>query len=137
MDRIKIMLVMTPTAYRDELIWQMGYEGFEMIITSEGQDALKKLRTNSLDGIVTQLALPQYDGLELILNIRDLHISTPIIVIGFGETKVKDEVIKAGASAFLRKPITPTALIDLIKRSTKIHREQSNSLKYKRMQNRS
>jgi DNA-binding response OmpR family regulator len=122
MGRIKIMLVMTPTAYRDELIMQMGYEGFEMIITSEGHDALKKLRKNLLDVIVIQLTLPEYDGLELILNIRDLHISTPIFVISFGEHKMKDEVIKAGASAFLRKPIAPTALIGLIKRSIRINK---------------
>lgn len=111
---------MTPTAYRDELIIQMGYECFELIIVSEGQEALKKLKTNSLDGIVTQLELPQYDGLELILNIRDLHIKIPIIVVSFGKSKIQNEVIRAGASFFLRNPVEHSVLIDLIKRSTKI-----------------
>lgn len=119
---------MTPTAYRDELIMQMGYEGFELIIVSEGQEALKKLKTNSLDGIVTQLALPQYDGLELILNIRDLHITIPIIVVSFGKSKLQNEVIKAGASVFLHNPVAPSVLIDLIKRSAKIAKLNCESI---------
>lgn len=128
MNRKKIMLVMTPTAYRDELIMQMGYEGFELIIASEGQEALKQLKTNCLDGIVTQLDLPQYDGLELILNIRDLHITIPIIVVSFGESKIQNEVIRAGASVFLRNPVESSVLIDLIKRSTKIEKLKFESI---------
>ena len=119
---------MTPSVYRDELIMQMGYEGFELFIVSEGQEVLKKLKTNSFDMIVTQLELPQYDGLELILNIRDLHITIPIIVVSFGKSKIKNDVIRAGASVFLRNPVEQSVLIGLIKSRIKIAKLNCESI---------
>ena len=117
MNRTKIMLVMEPIAFRDKLIMQMGHEGFEVYVASSGHEALNKLRECSVDEIVTQLNLPQFDGLELILNIRDLRLDIPIIAISFNESEMVKEVLKAGATMLLHNPVDPSAVIDLIKNS--------------------
>lgn len=109
------MLAMRPSVFRDDLVNQLGNKGFEVIIASEGNSALDKIRKYSVDALVTQLNLPQFDGFELILNLRDMRIGLPIIVISFEDSEMETEVLKAGASTFLRFPIKPDTIIDLLK----------------------
>ena len=109
------MLAMRPSVFRDDLVNQLGNKGFEVIIASEGNSALDKTRKYSVDALVTQLNLPQFDGFELILNLRDMRIGLPIIVISFEDSEMETEVLKAGASTFLRFPIKPDTIIDLLK----------------------
>ena len=115
MNKLKIMLAMRPSVFRDDLVNQLGNKGFEVIIASEGNSALDKTRKYSVDALVTQLNLPQFDGFELILNLRDMRIGLPIIVISFEDSEMETEVLKAGASTFLRFPIKPDTIIDLLK----------------------
>ena len=126
MNRTRIMLVMTSTNFRDDLIMQLVNEGFEIILASGGYDALNKLRKYSVDQIVTQINLSQYDGLELILNIRDLRMDVPIIAISFNDTNMEKEVLQAGASAFIRYPIDISNVIDLIKYNARLPHEERN-----------
>lgn len=126
MNKTRVMVAMAPTAFKDDLIIKMGHEGFEVISASGGHEALEKLRKYSVDEIVIQLNLPQFDGLELILNIRDLRLSVPIIVIGFNDFEMEKEVLQAGASMFLHYPVDPSAVIDLIKHKTRLDYEEKN-----------
>jgi len=123
MNKTRVLLVMKPTAFRDELMVGMGHEGFEVVLASEGLEALDILRKYSVNEILTQLDLPQVDGLELILNIRNLQITVPIIVVSFKDSEIKDEVLKAGASEFLHYPVDPATVIDLIKHNARLKNE--------------
>lgn len=119
MNKTRVLLVMEPTAFRDDLMIRMWHEGFEVVLASGGLEALDKLRKYSVDEIVTQLDLPQIDGLELILNIRNLQMVVPIIVVSFEDSEIKDEVLKAGASEFLHYPNDPATVIDSIKHNAR------------------
>lgn len=114
---------MEPNAFQHDLIKQMDHEDFDVILASNGYEALDKLRKYSVDEIVTQLDLPQIDGLELILNIRNLRMAVPIIVVSFEDSEIKDEVLKAGGSEFLHYPVDPATVIDLIKHNARLKNE--------------
>ncbi len=73
------------------------------------------IRKNKINAIVTQLNFPDVDGLELILNLRDLRINIPIIVISFEKAEVEDEIMQAGAYAFLHYPVEPSVVLDLLR----------------------
>lgn len=118
---------MGSSTFRDELIHQLGHEGFEIIIALDGTQALNKVRKHSIDAVVTQLNLPQMDGLELILNLRDLQIWIPVIVISFEDDEIEKEVLKAGALAFLHYPVEPIRVIELLKYKNTIKREYAES----------
>ena len=77
---------------------------------------MEKLRRHVVDGVIAQLHLMNYNGLALILNIRDLGRGIPIIVIDFEDSGLREEVIEAGASGLFRFPVEPLTVMELLKR---------------------
>ena len=115
MDKLKILITMIASSFRDELVHLFGHEGYEVIVCSNCYQTIRLIRNNRINAIITQLDFPEIDGLELILNLRDLRINIPIIVISFEKTEVEDEIIQAGAYAFLHYPVEPSVVLDLIR----------------------
>jgi DNA-binding NtrC family response regulator len=115
MDKLKIIITMNSSSFRDELVHLFGHEGYEVIVCSNYYQTIQLIRKNRINAIVTQLNFPEFDGLELILNLRDLRINIPIIVISFENDEVEDEIMKAGAYAFLHYPVEPLVVLDLIR----------------------
>jgi two-component system, chemotaxis family, chemotaxis protein CheY len=75
----------------------------------DGEEALKLLRFNKVDLILTDINMPKMDGLELLAALkRSAEWATvPVVMITTegGETKVA-EAVKLGASGYVRKPFT-------------------------------
>ena len=94
-------------------------EGFEVIEAINGKDALSKMAGKKIDIVVTDINMPEMDGIELIKQIRtdSVHRFVPIIVLSTisQEAKVK-EGKEAGASGWLFKPYKPNQLIDAIRK---------------------
>lgn len=75
----------------------------------DGEEALKLLRSNKVDLILTDINMPKMDGLELLAALKrsaDLA-NVPVVMITTegGETKVA-EAVKLGAAGYVRKPFT-------------------------------
>ncbi len=106
---------MISSLFRDELVHLLGHEGYAVIVCSNYYQTIQLIRKNKINAIVTQLNFPDVDGLELILNLRDLRINIPIIVISFEKAEVEDEIMQAGAYAFLHYPVEPSVVLDLLR----------------------
>ena len=82
----------------------------------DGEDALNKVKNGSFDLVLTDIRMPNMDGLEFVRRVRgDLKFDLPIIIIS---TKGADEDISLGmsigASGYLSKPISMVKLRELI-----------------------
>lgn len=64
--------------------------------------ALKYLQRESVDLVVTDMRMPEMDGLTFIEEVRELNRSTSIILVSSDES-VSDEALACGANAFVRK----------------------------------
>jgi len=69
-----------------------------------------------VDLVITDIKMPEMDGLQLIAHIRGVLKSTVsiIVVTTKGEEKDRDECLKAGANAYLPKPMSGASLLQLI-----------------------
>lgn len=76
--------------------------GYEVIMASNGREALDILKDSSCSLLITDLNMPQINGIELVNKIRNLHMSLPIIGMSFEDRKSK--FLKAGANFFVLKP---------------------------------
>jgi two-component system chemotaxis response regulator CheY len=86
---------------------------FESITAQDGEKALKILGERTVDIIITDINMPNMDGIELIKHLRVQKNSkyTPILVITTeGGQNVKDAGKSAGASGWIVKPFTPEIL---------------------------
>ncbi len=91
-------------------------EGFDVIACADGQEALKALKANSIDVLITDLRMPGLSGMDLIDRTRTLAPSAGIIVItAFGEVETAVEAMKKGAKDYLCKPLNFDELIFKLK----------------------
>ena len=82
-----------------------------------GKEALDLLDKNWIDLVFTDINMPVMGGVEMIkkLNEDDILKDVPIVVVSTeGSTSRIDQLKKNGVSAYLRKPVTPEQLRDIV-----------------------
>ncbi|GEO09744.1 response regulator [Segetibacter aerophilus] len=106
-------------------------EGFEVIGTQDGRQALKSLETIVPDLIITDILMPYTSGLELISIVKsNENKKIPIIVLsGLGQEDTVMEAFQLGADDFITKPFNPTELAVRVKRLLKIPPGQTKKSK--------
>jgi two-component system chemotaxis response regulator CheY len=93
--------------------------GFTVQTASDGRDALTKLATAKPDLIISDLNMPNMDGIAFIKEVRkDLSMrSTPILMLSTESEEAKRQEAKsAGATGWLVKPIGAESLLKVISR---------------------
>ena len=94
-------------------------QGYEVCRAVDGQEALEMLREELPDMLITDIAMPRMDGLELMRNVRDdeTMCCLPIIVVS---ARVEDherlEGISAGAEVYLAKPFINEELLLVVEK---------------------
>jgi two-component system chemotaxis response regulator CheY len=86
--------------------------GVEVIEASSGFDALRLLPRDRYDLVITDINMPDINGLELVQFIRksEPHKTTPILLISTSE-RDRDRGLSLGANGYLAKPFTPEVLL--------------------------
>jgi len=81
-----------------------------------GAKAIEMFASQHYDLAVLDLRMPEMDGLELLEKMKDLQITTPVVIItAFGDVPNAVNAMKLGAIDFLRKPLTPNQLRVVVK----------------------
>jgi two-component system chemotaxis response regulator CheY len=83
-----------------------------------GFHALKILPRGRYDLIITDINMPDINGLELVRFIREseTHKATPLIIISTdGREADRDRGLKLGANAYLTKPFQPEELLEVVR----------------------
>ncbi len=91
--------------------------GAQIIEASDGVDGLKKLSSNEVDMILTDINMPIMDGLKLVNLVRsnEKFKDIPIVVITTeGAQEDRERAIALGANAYIAKPIQSTALLSIV-----------------------
>lgn len=103
--------------YAAGLLSQDG--SWEVIQAASGKEALKILKKSTPDIIITDLQMPEMNGLELISEIRDDDSQVPIVVMtSKGSEDIAIEALKAGISYYVPKRSLANELVDTVQRIT-------------------
>lgn len=84
-----------------------------------GFHALKVLPRSRFDLIITDINMPDINGLELVRFIRDSepHKTTPLIIISTdGREADRERGMKLGANAYIIKPFAPETLLETVRK---------------------
>src|ERR1700754_1653716 len=99
------------------LLEHAGYEVRTALIGTRGEELF---RTWKPDAVITDMMLPDVDGIELERTIKELDSEAEVIVItGQGNIPRSVEAVKAGAFDFLEKPIDQERLLDKLEKAIK------------------
>ena len=98
--------------------FQLNAEGFDVTTAERGQEGLKIVEDDEFDIILTDLNLPDFDGIEMVRRCKEISPDTEIIMVtGFGSTEKTIEATKAGAFHYVEKPIEFEELLLLIEKA--------------------
>ena len=103
----KILVVEDAADARDLLALLLRREGYTVDTASDGREALKHIKLDCPDLIITDINMPHLNGVELIKLVRQLPECNdlPIIVMtAYGSGKASD-ALEAGADHALKKPL--------------------------------
>jgi signal transduction histidine kinase/ActR/RegA family two-component response regulator len=97
-------------------------KGFQVTACESAAETLHVARNQSVDLIISDIGMPEMDGLEMIQQLRELenYKSVPAIALtGYASAKDEKAALAAGFNAHVSKPVDPKELLELINRFTK------------------
>ncbi len=84
---------------------------------ANGIDALAQITSVKPDLVVTDLQMPQMDGLELVAAIREQHPGVPVILMtAFGSEAIAVEALEKGAASYVPKSQLPDKLLNTVEK---------------------
>lgn len=120
MNRLtKILTVDDSVSIRAMVGLTLKSAGYEVIEASDGLDAINKLKDISVDLVITDVNMPNMDGIELVKQIRSHpdHKFVPILLLTTeDQADKKNEGKLAGATGWIVKPFKPEQLVAVVKK---------------------
>lgn len=112
-----VLIVDDSSSMRQMLSFTLKEAGFAVHEGVDGKDGLVKLDGHSFDLVITDLNMPNMDGITFIRNIRQrqAHKFTPVLMLTTeSDAGKKAEGKSAGATGWLVKPFNPPQLLQTI-----------------------
>jgi two-component system chemotaxis response regulator CheY len=115
----KILAVDDSASMRQMVSFTLKGAGHDVIEASDGVEALKIAQGQGVDLVLSDVNMPNMNGLELCANLRKLatYKFTPILMLtteSAGDKKMEGK--QAGATGWIVKPFNPDQLLSTIKR---------------------
>jgi two-component system chemotaxis response regulator CheY len=118
----KILIVDDSETLRAILIFVLEDAGYQVIVGIDGMDAQKHLNHQPIDLIITDLHMPNLDGIGFIKVVRShpLYFNTPILFLTTDtQQNKKDEAKEAGATGWIIKPFDQEKLLSAVSKVIK------------------
>ncbi|MGE5383897.1 MAG: sigma-54-dependent transcriptional regulator [Omnitrophica WOR_2 bacterium] len=111
----KILIVDDDPTFSLMLKSYLTNKGFEVTEVFTASKALKSVKEQKFNVILTDFRLPDFDGLELISEIQKIISNIPVILMTrYGDIRSAVNAIKSGAYDYITKPISPDDLLTII-----------------------
>ena len=110
-----VLLLEDNAAYRDLLTEVLTISGFEVCAVPDGRRVTEILQSQRIELVITDLVMPERDGIEIMTELRYSHPKLPVIAISGDMTMNRDLYLtiaeKLGASRVIAKPFRMEQLI--------------------------
>lgn len=115
-----ILLVDDNTALLEMMAVALREEGYETWEAQNGREAMRLLETVSVDLIITDIVMPEQDGIETMMKLRKSHPDLPIIAIsGDSRTRAPLYLSLAGKLGAVHTLLKPFTIPDLLRATRK------------------
>ena len=112
----KLLIIEDDAAFCQMLQKFLIRNGYDVDVSFTAQDAKTKFKATTYNLVLTDLRLPNYDGLQLLSDIKEVNPKTQVIVMtGYAEVGSAVEAMKKGAYDYISKPFTPEEILMQIK----------------------
>jgi DNA-binding NtrC family response regulator len=108
----KILIIDDERSIRNTLKDILEFEKHQITLAENGKQGLETAQNSFFDLIFSDIKMPEMDGIELLVHLKEMNIEAPIVMIsGHGNIETAVECIKKGAFDFIEKPIDLNRLL--------------------------
>ncbi|MCF0189936.1 MAG: sigma-54-dependent Fis family transcriptional regulator [Marinilabiliaceae bacterium] len=115
----KILVIDDQKAIRTTLKDILELESHEVVLAEDGLKGIELFGQDKFDIVLSDIKMPEMDGIEVLTKIMDSRPDVPVIIIsGHGDIGTAVEAIKKGAYDFIEKPLDLNRLLITIKNAS-------------------
>ncbi len=119
---------------RDSMLMVLEEFFIDIVVAIDGKDGLNKFKDNDIDIVLTDINMPNMNGLDMAKEIKKINRDTPIIVLSaHQEVDYFTDSIKTGIDGYLIKPFDLDQFNITMAKSIKNHNLKIENLKYKKL----
>ncbi len=123
---MKVLVVDDKQMMRDGVGTTLQRAGYQVVTASNGRLALEQIARHEPTVVVTDLKMPEMDGVELLAHLRESDPGLPVVLMtAFGTVDVAVCAMKQGAFDFVQKPFDGDQLVTTVHRAVE-HRRLIN-----------
>ena len=112
---LKLLLVDDQREITQALKEGLEPAGHSCVAYQNPRKALQRFKREPFDAVITDLRMPDLDGIQLMLAVRELRPETPVIILtGYADIQNAISAVNNGAFAFLQKPVKLTELLETL-----------------------
>ena len=113
---LSILIVEDDITFSLMLTTWLGKKGFVVRSSSSVSDAKRRLGEEAFDLVISDLRLPDSDGIDLLKWLKSTHPSLPLIMMtSYAEIQTAVQAMKLGAADYIAKPLNPDELLGKIR----------------------
>lgn len=117
-EKPTILVIDDEEIVRVSCIRTLQPEGYNVKVVKSGIEGLKMIEKENFDLVLTDLKMPDMDGIEVLKKVKEGWPDTEIIVItGYGTVSSAVQAMKFGSFDYLEKPFTPDQLLLVVSRA--------------------
>ncbi|GEM74329.1 sigma-54-dependent transcriptional regulator [Vibrio sagamiensis] len=126
MVQSKVLIVEDDEGLREALVDTLALAGYEWLEADSAEDALLKLKSNSVDIVVSDVQMAGMGGLALLRNIKQNWPNLPMLLMT-AYANIEDAVsaMKEGAIDYMAKPFAPEVLLNMISRYAPVKSDEN------------
>ena len=133
MSKERILIVDDEESIREFLEIMLRREKYEVATASSAKKALKILEKENFDMVITDIQMPEMNGIELLGKIKDTDSDTVVIMVtAYGSTESAVEAMKLGAYDYITKPFKIDELKIIIKNALSANTLKQENIQLKR-----
>lgn len=128
---LKVLLVEDEDLIRRGLQFKMDWTEVNCVVAGEaatGEEGLAQIKALHPDIVITDIRMPDMDGLEMLRKGRTICPFSAIIISGYGEFDYAQQAIRLGVAEYLLKPVDVNELKNCLRRIATGHREEPSAV---------
>lgn len=112
-----VLVVEDDEALREALCETLRLEGFRVVAAADGNEALRRIETEPVGLVVSDVRMAPMDGHDLLRRIKARRPELPVVMMtAYGTIERAVEAMREGAADYLVKPFEPVALVETVRR---------------------
>ncbi|WP_299259647.1 sigma-54 dependent transcriptional regulator [uncultured Aquimarina sp.] len=116
----KLLIVEDDVAFCTMLKTFLQKKGYEVSTSFSGNEAVLQIQEHTFDIVLTDVRLPDRDGITLLDDIRAKNPKTQVVIMtGYAEIDMAVNAIKQGAFDYVSKPFNPDKILQIIEKALK------------------